>query len=246
MKARVAPYPKSEQFGAAIDLLEEARRRHDSAEWTDPVDVMVVEVRQSAKSLLKSLVPKALDAKARGAGAEVSEIKARVSRWGVTTCVSDFDKELSSPPPRVDIPAGGLVLLKFPPGETKNYQLLGRLEGGALVGNRAPNSLTLGFNNPSKGIFHFPVEGEVRLSYFTMSPKPLLITCRVTLEEGHARSYGWRLVKPEVGKPAQAVARLQDFRDVEGHPVRPGGLVGSLTIVAYPDAELKVTEVTIG
>ncbi len=119
---------EKEEFGRAIDLLEKARLRHSSGEWTTGIDMRVRDV--NVKDAWKAFLPlrdKALDAKHRKAEAELKAIADRVAKWGIPAFSKELDRSLATPggadatPPSVPPTPSDLKPLSE---EAKTYQKL--------------------------------------------------------------------------------------------------------------------------
>jgi hypothetical protein len=102
---------KAEEFKAASDLVQAARSRHDSEEWTSAIDQRIRENRDVAARLLPVIVQQALDAQTRQAAAELQSARERVLKWGFPEFAAQLDSALAaavtkpSPPTKEADPA---------------------------------------------------------------------------------------------------------------------------------------------
>jgi hypothetical protein len=86
-----------EEFRRALDLLESARTRYPSGEWTQAVDLRIRDVTvKDAWTAFLPLRDRALDAKRRNASEEVQAIRDRVSKWGLPSFAAELEKALSA------------------------------------------------------------------------------------------------------------------------------------------------------
>jgi hypothetical protein len=90
-----------EDFKAAVDLLEQARKRHPDTAWTTAIDQRILQVNQEAWKVFIPLRDKAVDAQKRGAKDEAQAAVDRVMRWGLAALITDLEKALA--PPRVPV-----------------------------------------------------------------------------------------------------------------------------------------------
>jgi hypothetical protein len=96
-----------EEFGRAVSLLEDARRRHPSSEWTNGVDARIRDVHQ--KHAWNAFIPLrdrfALAKKTNGAD-DMKAVSDRVARWGLPSFVKELDRiasgEAAAPAPPAD------------------------------------------------------------------------------------------------------------------------------------------------
>jgi hypothetical protein len=91
-----------EEFARAGTQLQQARKRHASTEWSDPIDLAVKEARATADKMFAELKEKALGAKQKGADEELQKIKDRIATWGLEDLARDLESSLSragAPPP---------------------------------------------------------------------------------------------------------------------------------------------------
>ncbi len=97
-----------EEFKAALEACEEARKRRDAPEWAAQVDAKVKEVRAAMWALLESVRGRAREDKRWGAAEEVRKARERVAKWGIPEPAADLDAFLTGIPDR-RAPSLGLV-----------------------------------------------------------------------------------------------------------------------------------------
>lgn len=83
------------EFKAAQALLEQARPRRSTGEWTSHVDRLQFELDNTAARAFGELKEKAIAARDRGAKAEVDAAKAEIARWGLPQYVADLETALA-------------------------------------------------------------------------------------------------------------------------------------------------------
>jgi hypothetical protein len=93
-----------DDFKPAVDLLEQARKRHPDTAWTTAVDQKIMQVNQEAWKAFVPLRDKAVDAQKRGARDETQAVVDRVKRWGLEALITDLDKALAPPKVPADTP----------------------------------------------------------------------------------------------------------------------------------------------
>ncbi len=87
----------AEEFGAAIALWAEARRRPALADRVAVIDQRIAESRKTAEALLSSLKESALLARQKGREDESRKIRDRVGHWGLQDLSADLDRHLAAP-----------------------------------------------------------------------------------------------------------------------------------------------------
>lgn len=106
-----------EDFKAAVDLLEQARKRHPDTAWTTGIDQRILQVNQEAWKVFIPLREKAVDAQKRGAKDEAQAVVDRVMRWGLAALITDLEKALAPPKaPAETAPAPAPPAESRPPG----------------------------------------------------------------------------------------------------------------------------------
>ncbi len=117
-----------EEFKRALDLLEGARPRYASSEWTQALDARIRDVSvKHAWAAFAPLREKALDAHRRKAEEEIRAIRERVGRWGIASFVTELDRSIAA---ASGDPAAPALLPAPPPDlrpateESKGYQKL--------------------------------------------------------------------------------------------------------------------------
>jgi hypothetical protein len=98
--AQAKPYLEKEEFVLAASILNSARTRFASPEWTLAIDRKRDAARETAVKLLPSIKEKAADARKRGAAEELKALQARVNRWGHRTCSASSRPFLRKGPKR--------------------------------------------------------------------------------------------------------------------------------------------------
>jgi len=94
--ASVAGVNRQENFKESLDYLASAKKRHDAAEWTLAIDKRIGKTNDEIQGLFDSLQGKLLDARRRGAEAEVKEITDRVGRWNLPDRAAALKKALDA------------------------------------------------------------------------------------------------------------------------------------------------------
>jgi hypothetical protein len=79
-----------ERFMKAFDILGLARDRHPSAEWHLLVGKRSREINDAAFQLLDRIKEEALEARKRGDGAKVKNLRSRVASWGIAQFIREF------------------------------------------------------------------------------------------------------------------------------------------------------------
>ncbi len=247
LEPKLAERLRAEQFGAASDLLEEARKRHEtSPEWTAAVSRKIREVQEAAEKRYPDLKSKALGAQAAGENARVAEAKARLNAWGRRDLLADLETELGKVLPRAEVPPGATVLFRFPhQGTRQPYRTYGTLQDGGL---RSPpyqaHAVMGGFESLREPIA-IPTEGEIWLTYSTTSAKPVQLRFRVIRGDKTA-PYNWFINNPEVGRPVRVKIPMTGFKDYGNKPVAVGDRFGTIYFQQDdPKAELVVYDTVI-
>jgi hypothetical protein len=232
---------QAEQFGAVLDVLEEARKRHDSPGWAKAVASRVQEVRATTDRLYPELKARAVAARAKGGDAEVSSLRAKLALWGRKDLSADLDAELAAIVPREAVPAGATVLMRYPDDGPRWYNPVGQVNNGALAaplyGNQ--HESMMGGWEVLRPPFQIPARGEFWLTYSTKSGKPIILLFRV-LRGDKTLPYSWTLEKPETGRPARAKAPLREFMNYDNKYIEVGDKIQSIYI-QQDDAQAELT-----
>ena len=230
VESKIAERKKAEQFGAAVDVLEEAKKRHDAAEWTIAVATRIREIQETADRLYPEVKSRAMAAQAQGDSARVAEQRTRLAGWGRKDLIADLDGELSKVLPKEPIPAGATLLLKFPSaGSPRTYRLSGTLREGALVMGNYYDKAVLGGFESIREVVTIPTSGEFWLTYSTRSPKPLHLRFRI-IEGDKTLPFNWVLERPEVGRPARVKVPMTAFNNYGHKAVKPGDTFATIYI----------------
>jgi hypothetical protein len=84
-----------EEFDAALEALEGARRRMNAADWTSAINQRADTVRRQAAELFTSVKQDALAAQRKGAAEKVQSAKDRVAKWGLQPLSLELGKALA-------------------------------------------------------------------------------------------------------------------------------------------------------
>ena len=213
LEPKIAPLLQGEQFAAVATLLEEARKRYDAPEWTGPIARRIKEVRELPAAAYPALKERATAAQARGASADVQQLRARMAGWGRKDLLDDLEAALKAIVPREPLPPGARVLVKFPDEGPVRYRTTGTLKDGALYARSAPDAATAGLESGVE-IFKLPEAGEVRVTYSTNSPARITVILRGPGADGKSTPFHFFVEKPEIGRPAtvkMSAAKLIDW-----------------------------------
>lgn len=93
---QVRPLMEKEEFKAVLDLLAQARKKREAAEWTALVDGRVQEIEKAIGQTFDALKDRAIGDKIEGKTDEVRKARDRVARWGLPDRLEAFDAFLSS------------------------------------------------------------------------------------------------------------------------------------------------------
>lgn len=246
LDAKVQERVKAEQFGAAADMLEEAKKRHESPEWTASIAVRGGEVRGAADKLFPDAKAKGVAAQAVGDAARVAEARTRIKAWGRTDLLAAFEKALSEIVPREPPPGGAVVLFRFPnEGVNQPYRPYGELKSGALA---APvyqkHGVMSGFESLKPHVT-IPEEGEMWVTYSTNSSKPINLRLRAVRGDKTV-AHDWEIKTPETGRPVRTKVSLRQFRDFGNKLILKGDEISSIYLLqADVGADLRFYEVLI-
>lgn len=95
LRAASAALVELETFQRAIDLLNEARSRSSSPEWTSRVEEAVADVRRNVETLFAPLLRQAAEARRRSDAKEVARLRERVALWGLPDVLRRLDEHLA-------------------------------------------------------------------------------------------------------------------------------------------------------
>lgn len=242
LEAKVRKLVEIEQFGAAVDLLEEARKRHAFPEWEQPIEKDVKDIRNQTAALFGPLKERAGAAQLRAATAEAQKERARVATWGRKDLVEELDRALAAIVPREPLPAGARVLVRFPDGDLSRYRTHGEIRNGSLCGLPSGDARIVGFES-GKEIFKVPEEGEIRVTYTTSSPKLLTVILRATGADGKNHPHNYWVEKPEAGRPVVLKFSIREMKDWNRSPILPGAIVDNLYVRQEgKEADLRILE----
>jgi len=103
-----------EEFGAAIGILEAARKRRAEPDWSMAIDRKIQEVQDSARAHLQSVQAGALEARRLGKEEEVQRLRDRVDRWRLPDLRSGLETALVGVhPPAPPTPAVRLYEVRW-------------------------------------------------------------------------------------------------------------------------------------
>jgi len=96
LDSQAAPMLDREEFAAATELFERARKRHDLPEWSAAIDTKVRGVRTRIDTLFATVRQKAVDAKSRGQDHEVKAARERVGKWQRPDLATELERSLAA------------------------------------------------------------------------------------------------------------------------------------------------------
>jgi hypothetical protein len=242
LEAKIQPSIKGEQFAAVVDLLEEARRRYDVPDWTQPMAKRIQEVREMPSALFSPLKEQACSAQARGAGDEARQVRTRVASWGRKDLVDELDQALAAIVPHEALPAGAKVLVSFPKNDSSRYRYAGTQKDGALLAIPGFGGAVVGFESGSE-ICKVPTEGELRVVYTTNSDKMLTVTLRCSGPDGKNYPYNYWVKHPAVGGAQLLKVRVAELKNWANQLISPGAIVDNIYVRQDdPAAVLRIHE----
>ncbi|HEX7897091.1 MAG TPA: hypothetical protein VF950_04995 [Planctomycetota bacterium] len=245
LEGKIRERLQAERFGAALDVLEEARKRHDSPEWAKAVASRVQEVKSTADRLYPDLRAKATAARAKSDTTAVAELRAKLALWGRPDLAADLEAALARIVPKEEIPAGATVLLRYPNDGTRVFHTMGPTKNGGHVAPPYGAGSVMGGFEVLKPPLEIPERGEFWLTYTTTSPKPILLRFRILRGE-KTFPYNLTIETPELGRPARVKVPLRAFVNYDNKLVGVGELVQSIYIQQEdPKAELVFLEAVI-
>lgn len=229
LEEKVETYLKNEQYGAALDLLGEARKRRDSVDWTAPIAKRIQELESMLTRIYPPVREKGNLAQLRGSAAEVQVQRTRLVIWGRKELIDDFDRMIAETLPHEPLPPGAVVLLRYPNPDPVKYTLLGDVKSEGLVGVERFGGPCIGFES-GRDILTIPEEGEVRVVYTTTSPSLLTVVLRATAPDGKNYPFNCWLKNPEVGKPQLLKCPISQLKDWTNKLITKGAGVNNIYV----------------
>lgn len=231
-----------EQFGAAIGLLQDARKTHDAKEWVGPIDARIRALRADVETRYEELKHQAIQARTRGVLAEVDRIKERVAQWAIPEFVTGLDNALSAVRIAAPIPAGGLRLIPASPAGARVQRRHGVTKDGAVEAIPFGPIRTVGFEGD---LFQVPTDGEVQVTFVTDAVQPIQLRLRVVGDKGQSVAYDWMVRSPKAGTPVQVEVNFRQFTD-GGRSLPVGSIVKQLHVAGHdPKVAFRVSELTV-
>lgn len=159
----------ADEFAGALGILKMARGKYPLREWSAAIDRRSSRLKEEFDAACRDLEAKALEARRKGAEAEVRAALARAAKWGIDEYSARIEKSLASLPV-VDLPWRTL----FDGSSSFFRDAKGwRVEGGALV--REPES-----PGPVESRETFE-EGEIRIRFSARPPGRVSLAVRQSL-----------------------------------------------------------------
>jgi hypothetical protein len=246
LEGKIQKLTEIEQFGAATDLLDEARKRYTVPEWEQPIASKTKGIRDQVATLYGPLKERATAAQLRAAIAEAQKERARVATWGRKDLLEELDKALAAVVPREALPPGAKVLVRFPEGDPSKYRFTGDLKNGSLCGLPSFGEARMIGIESGREIFKVPEEGEIRMTYFTNSPKLMNVILRVLGPDGKSYPHNYFVQSPETGKPAVLKFPIRQMKSWANVDIQPGAVCDNLYIRQDDkDADLRIHEFVI-
>ncbi len=112
------------EFTQAAALLDEARKRRNTPEWLNEIDLRIPRVERGVRRAMLPLRDQAIDAQKAGKTAEVKALRDKVAAFGFPGVLDDFNRALAEsavPPPPPPPPSGqgnGTVSMVGPTAST--------------------------------------------------------------------------------------------------------------------------------
>jgi serine/threonine-protein kinase len=138
LEQRISGLARKEEYKAAQDALESARPRHAAPEWTLEISRKAGRMTEAAAKTLAKLKEQAATARRDGDEAAASELRIRVTRWGLPKDLSEFDQALAAvplPKPLADPALVGYWPLDEGSGQTAQ-DVSGKGQTARLVGTQ--------------------------------------------------------------------------------------------------------------
>lgn len=92
LDAQVGAFRAKEEFRSGVDLLEAARKRRSTPEWTEPIDRRIRDLNAAAMTLFTGVRDEALKAPAF----RQRELRRRVEGWGRPEFVEELDRRIAA------------------------------------------------------------------------------------------------------------------------------------------------------
>lgn len=231
-----------EQFGAAIGLLQDARKTHDAREWVGPIDARIRALRADVETRYEEAKHQAIQARSRGILAEVDKIKERVAQWAIPEFVTGLDNALSAVKIASPIPAGGLRLIPASPDGGRIQRRHGVTKDGAVEAIPFGPIRTVGFEGD---LFQVPTDGEVQVTFVTDAVQPIQLKLRVVGDKGQSVAYEWMYRNSKAGIPVEVQVKFRQFTD-GGRSLPAGSLVKQLHVAGHDSkVAFRVSELTV-
>lgn len=231
-----------ERFGSAIGMLQEARRNHDAREWVGPIDQRIRALRTEAENRYQDLRTQAIQARTRGAAAEVDKIKQRVAQWAMAEFVASLESDLAAVRIAPPIPIQGLRLVPASPDGGRVQRRHGVMKEGGVEAIPFGPIRTVGFEGE---LFQVPTDGEVQVTFVTDAVQPIQIKLRIVGDRGQTVAYDWMHRTPAAGAPVHVKAPFRRFTD-GGRPLPVGSVVKQLHVTGHdPKVSFRVSELVI-
>jgi hypothetical protein len=242
LNVRVDAPVNLEQFGAAIAMLEEARRIHDAREWRGPIDDRMRSLRQVAEDRYQELKTQAVAARQRGAAAEVDKIRKRVAQWGMDEWIEAFERDLEAVRIASPIPVQGLRFIPPSPG-ARIHRRLGVAKDQGVEGVPHGPSRVVGYEG---GLFQAPSDGEVQMTFVTDAVQSIQIRFRIVGERGRLAAFDHLIRNAESGKPVRVTAPFRQFTEAGIRGLPPGSIVKELHVSGQDSkVAFRVTELLV-
>lgn len=232
-----------EQFGAAIGMLMDARKIRTDRAWVDPIDQRIRALREEAENRYQEVKAQAVQARSRGAVAEVDKIKARVAQWGMTEIAETLDRDLAAVRVAAPLPPGGLRLVPASPDGGRVQRRQGVMMDGGVEAVQFGTVRHVGFEGD---LFQAPSDGEVQLTFVTESSQSVQIRLRIIGERGQTVSLDYTIRNAAAGKPVQVTAPFRQFTDAGVRGLPAGSIVKQLHVSGLDSkVALRVTQLVV-
>jgi hypothetical protein len=228
-----------EQFGAAIDLLRNARHKHSEREWVRPIDDRIRSLTTEAENRYEELKPKAVAARTRGAAAEVDKIKQRVAAWAVPELIERLDRDLAAVRVAAPLPSQGLRLIPSSPDGGRVQRRIGVMKDGGVEAIPFGPVRQVGFEGD---LFQAPSDGEVQLTFVTDAAQSIEVRLRIVGDRGQNVSCDYTIRNPAVGSPVKATVSFRSLGLPAGSIVKQLHVSGKESKVAFRVTELLIVK----
>lgn len=243
LEARVEQPVKLEQFSAAIGILREARKSEADAAWTGVIDQRIRAIEDLASERYPKLREQAIQARARGAVAEVAELTRRVAQWGMPSYAAALEKDLAAVKIAPPIPAAGLRFIPPSPDERRVAKRLGTPDGAAVEALPYGPIRVVGVEGE---LFQVPAEGEVQVTFRTDVAQPIQLRMRITGENGQSVAYDWMLKDAPPGRDVQIRAPFLEFKENGVKPLPAGSVIKTLFVTGHnPKVAFRVSDLVV-